>query len=305
MIYLICYAAIIVFAAAIVYRIMDYVKKPLHVRWELYPVAHEAEKAEYGGGYLEETDWWKKPRKKSLIGELKVMIPEILLLKAVWEHNRSLWYLTYPFHLGLYLIAGFIGLLSIGAVSNILNISIWMPIAALTNLLGPVGFVLCIYGACALFYRRLKDPVLRNYSSYEHFFNLGLFAVTMVVAILTWLFVDPNFNMARAFTVNLITFNFGSMSSSLFNLQVVMGFIVMAYIPLTHMSHFFMKYFLYHDIRWGDEPTIDNPATDAKIGIVLNYPIKWSASHIAGHGKNTWAEVATFNPAQEPPTAKE
>ncbi len=43
--------------------------------------------------------------------------------------------------------------------------------------------------------------------------------------------------------------------------------------------------------------------TNAKINVVLNYPVTWSASHIAGHGKNTWAEVATFNP--EAQTEKE
>ena len=87
--------------------------------------------------------------------------------------------------------------------------------------------------------------------------------------------------------------------------QVVIGVLTIAYIPLTHMSHFFMKYFLYHDIRWGDEPNINTPKTDAKIGIVLNYPVSWSASHIAGHGKETWAEVATFNPTSEPEEGKE
>jgi len=50
---------------------------------------------------------------------------------------------------------------------------------------------------------------------------------------------------------------------------------------------------------------VDNPATQAKIGVVLNYPVTWAAPHIAGHGKNTWAEVATFNPAAEPETEKE
>ena len=41
----------------------------MHVRWELYPVPHEAQKAHYGGSYLEESEWWKKPREVSLLGE--------------------------------------------------------------------------------------------------------------------------------------------------------------------------------------------------------------------------------------------
>jgi hypothetical protein len=58
-----------------------------------------------------------------------------------------------------------------------------------------------------------------------------------------------------------------------------------------------MKYFLYHDIRWGDQPTQDNLATQEKIGAMLNFHVSWSAPHIKGDGKKTWAEVATTNPA--------
>jgi hypothetical protein len=39
--------------------------------------------------------------------------------------------------------------------------------------------------------------------------------------------------------------------------------------------------------------------------VVLNYPVSWGAPHIAGHGKTTWAEVATFNPVAEPEDKKE
>ncbi len=127
----------------------------------------------------------------------------------------------------------------------------------------------------------------------------------MLIAFITWLFVDPNFNMLRTFVADLISFNISPMTSTLFAIQVLLAFLVIAYIPLTHMSHFFMKYFLYHDIRWGDEANIDSPETDAKIGVVLNYPVSWSAAHIAGDGKKTWADVATFNPAAEPEKAKE
>jgi nitrate reductase gamma subunit len=111
--------------------------------------------------------------------------------------------------------------------------------------------------------------------------------------------------MVRAFVASLISFDLAPIKSPLFLVQMLLASLLIAYIPLTHMSHFFMKYFLYHDIRWGDEPTVDNPATQAKIGVVLNYPVTWAAPHIAGHGKNTWAEVATFNPAAEPETEKE
>jgi len=307
-IYIITYLSIIVFLAAVIKRVVHYVTNPIHVRWELYPVPHEAGRASYGGSYLEDVDWWQKERAISRIGELKVMIPEMLFLKAVWENNRPLWYVTFPFHFGLYLTMGFIGLLFLSVLLEFAGGSgnpLYSAVINLTCLVGPVGFILAILGALGLVYKRLTDPGLRNYASFEHFFNLGLFITTFGVALLTWLYADPDFNMARAFITGAVTLNFTPVDSHLFLLQMFLAMITIAYIPLTHMSHFFMKYFLYHDIRWGDEPNINTPKTDKKIGVVLNYPVSWSAPHIAGHGKETWAEVATFNPVSRPETEKE
>ena len=104
--YAVAYIAILIFLIAIAVRFRMWSKMPIHVRWELYPVAHEAKRAHYGGSYLEEFDWWKKPREVSLIGELKVMIPEILFLVALKEHNPKLWIRSFPFHFGLYLVIG-------------------------------------------------------------------------------------------------------------------------------------------------------------------------------------------------------
>jgi len=309
-VYVIAYLSIIVFLATVIWKMIDYIRKPPHVRWELYPVPHEKEKSAYGGSYLEDVDWWKKTKKHSAIGDfiadMPVMVPEILFLKAIWENNRKLWYVSYPFHLGLYLVAVFIVLVVCGSILQLLGITaesqsaLFSVITTLTKIIGPVGFILIIAGGIGLFYKRLTDSKLNDYSAFSHFFNLTLFIITIAIALLTWLFADQNFNMWRTFMANLISFNMLSMSSPLFMVQVLLAFLLLAYIPLTHMSHFFMKYFLYHDIRWGDKPNINTPETDAKIRIVLNYPVTWAAPHIAGHGKTTWAEVATFNPAAKP-----
>ena len=308
LVYIVSYLAIIVFLTAAVKRALGYLNNPQHVRWELYPVAHDAKRASYGGSYLEEVDWWKKPRTRSLIGELKVMIPEIFFLKAVWENNRPLWYLTYPFHLGLYFTVAFIVLLIIGAGADLAGareMALMPIIISLTNIVGPGGFILAIVGALGLIFKRMTDPGLRDYSSVEHYFNLILFIVAMVMAILSWRLADPDFSLARFFLANLISFNFSPIDSPLFLFQVFLAVMTIAYIPMTHMSHFFMKYFLYHHIRWGDEPNIDTPKVDKKIGEVLGYPVSWSAPHIAGHGKETWAEVAMFNPVAKPEEGKE
>ncbi|MBI4831703.1 MAG: nitrate reductase, partial [Candidatus Lindowbacteria bacterium] len=116
--YLITYAAFITFVVAVVVRIYKIETMPVHLRWELYPVAHEGKRAHYGGSYFEEVDWWTKPRHFSLIGELKGMIPEMLFIKALWENNRPLWYRSFPFHFGLYLLIGWAGLLVVGTVAQ-------------------------------------------------------------------------------------------------------------------------------------------------------------------------------------------
>ena len=68
---------------------------------------------------------------------------------------------------------------------------------------------------------------------------------------------------------------------------------LVAYIPLTHMSHFFVKWFTWHRLRWDDSANVRGGRIELMIQQALTYPVSWSASHIAGDGKKTWAQVAT------------
>jgi nitrate reductase gamma subunit len=303
--YLLTYLALVVFVLASLKRIVAYKRNPMHLRWELYPVAHEGGgKASYGGSYLEEVEWWNKPRETSRLRELSVMIPEMVFLKAAWEHNRPLWNVSFPFHFGLYLTFGLVALLVVAAVGELAGLPADSGLVGLVvtvaTILGPIAFGLALVGAIGLLRRRLRDPNLRNYSAMEHYFNLALFIAALGVALITWAAVDRNFEMARAFIAGLITFNLKEVESSLFLLQVILAVVTLAYIPFTHMSHFFMKYFLYHDIRWEDKPNVDAPEINEQLGEVLGYQPTWSAEHVAIPGKKTWAEIATFNPAAEP-----
>ena len=69
--------------------------------------------------------------------------------------------------------------------------------------------------------------------------------------------------------------------------------LLLAYIPLTHMSHFVGKYFAYHAIRWNDEPNLNQPEQVEAIQGLLGRKVSWSAAHIKGDGKKSWADVAT------------
>ena len=97
---------------------------------------------------------------------------------------------------------------------------------------------------------------------------------------------------------NLITFHFAPQTNVLFAMHLLVGFFLLIWIPMTHMGHVFMKYFTYHDIRWGDEPTNYSTKNQQKIMDALKFNVTWSAEHIAGDGQpKTWVDVATTNPA--------
>jgi hypothetical protein len=109
--------ALAVFLLGCAIRAVGYASQPLHLRWELYPVPHEdPRRARHGGSYFEELGGREQRGRPNRLGELRVMLAEILLMRGLWEHNRPLWYRSYPFHLGLYLLAGTAGLVVLAAL---------------------------------------------------------------------------------------------------------------------------------------------------------------------------------------------
>lgn len=303
--YVFSYLCLIVFVLGAGARILKQKRLPLHVRWELYPVKHEAgPKARYGRSYMEEPDWWEKKKTRSLWNEVKYMIPEILFLRGLWEENRKLWRVSFPFHFGLYLVIGTFGLLLIGALAMILGTAIspagGMLAAAIyyfTILLGFLGPTLGAVGASGLLARRLRDPELKAYSGPADYINLILLLMVFGVGLCAWLFSDQAFDGARAYFYGLLTFGgkpegYAGDRSILGWLTILLGSAVFAYIPLTHMARMFMKYFTYHKIRWEDAPNVKGSRIEAEVLKNLGFRPTWAASHIGADGKKTWAEIA-------------
>jgi len=277
--------AVIVFLASVLTRFIKIQRLPVHLRWEVYPVPHEKGKGHYGGSYLEEHEWWNKPRETSVLSELKVMIPEIILLAGVWEHNRKHWFRTFPFHFGLYLLAGLIVLLIGGAFG--------VSLQPLTMAVGYTGLGLGLIGALALFVRRAFNPDYREYTTGADYFNLLFFIVTIGVSLVTRFTVDPNFAGLEGFFHGLLTLDFGAVTLlPLQQAEIVLAALLVAYIPLTHMSHFFTKWFTYHHVRWSDDPNSEGDFDD-KIAKELESKVGWAAPHIAGDGKKNWIDVVT------------
>jgi nitrate reductase gamma subunit len=299
------YLCFLIFLAAVVSKIRKQLKMPVHFRWELYPVHHEpGEKAAYGGSYMEEVNWWEKKRRKSLVNEIRYMVPEILFLRGLREENRTLWNVSFPFHFGLYLLFGTLFLLVVGALVLVFGGKVEPGAGGfpsllyyLTILTGFFGLILGTWGAIGLIRRRLTDPDLKNYSSPLDFLNLFLFLLFLAVSLLAWLLFDPSFSGARAYFYSLVTFGGRPEASGegigyLGGASALLGSLLLAYIPLTHMAHMFMKYFMYHSIRWEDAPNIKGSRVEAEVLKNLGFKPTWVAPHIGADGSKTWADLA-------------
>ncbi|WP_165069102.1 respiratory nitrate reductase subunit gamma [Desulfovibrio sp. ZJ200] len=302
--YILGYLAVVGFICLAYTKIKSYLAaSPLHARWELYPVPHEgSEKTSYGGSFMEEKDWWTKPRHVSHWGDLKALLIEVLALHATLEHNPRLWIRTYPFHVGMYLLMGGTIIVLLSAIAQLCGLDphggFMIFVGNVINAVSLVGTLCFIGGGTALVLRRMNDEGLRKYTTPEHYFNLLVFVLFGILGLAAWAVNPSYFELARTFIYNLITFNFAAQTSTLFSLQLLVGFFLLIWIPMTHMGHLFMKYFTYHDIRWGDEPTNYSDRNKQKIADALKYNVTWSADHIAGDGKpKTWVDVATTNPA--------
>jgi len=298
------YLCFLIFLAAAGARIYKQKRLPMHLRWEIYPVQHEpGRKAQYGGSYMEEPNWWEKERQSSIWNEIKYMVPEILLLRGLWQNNRHLWRLSFPFHFGLYLVLITMGLLFIGALAMIGG-AIISPQAGgwasflyyLTILLGFAGLSLATIGAGGLLIRRFRDPELKAYSSLADYLNLIFLLIFLVIALLTWLIHDQAFEGGRAYIYSLLTFGqksipYATERTILGWLTIFNGSIILAYIPFTHMAHMFMKFFTYHKIRWEDAPNLKGSKIEAAVQANLSLKPTWSAPHIGADGRKTWADI--------------
>jgi nitrate reductase gamma subunit len=288
------YFSLAAFFLGNLYKAGRYAKMPMHVRWELYPVAHEKGKESYGGSYFEESDWWLKPREVSKIGELKTIAEEVLTLRAVHEHNPRLWLSSLSFHYGLYMLFGLGLAVLIGAVAQAFALA---PLAFLSGgrvvaVWGGVGLLLATVGCLGLLARRTFSPGLRRASTPADFFHLWLLLAVFAASIGNWIWADRGFEVAGGFAAGLISFKPLPALPSWFVLQTALLGLFLAYLPWSHMTHFFAKYFTWHSVRWDDAPNVDGETYAAQAGRLLARPIHWSAPHIKADGRKTWGDVA-------------
>jgi nitrate reductase gamma subunit len=297
--YVIIDAAVVVFAVASVARALWYARQPIHLRWELYPVPHDPpEQVAHGGSCFEISEWWRARRPPRVMPELAFIVSEVLFLKGLWASNRPLWWRSFPFHFGLYLLGGTVGLIFTAALGAMVGVA---PVASLAGrslhglyaVTGLVGLTLATGGALGLLHRRVTDPGLRPYTTPGDLFNLAFFLVVLILVGLGWLTRPAGSPGPLDIAVGLIRFDLTLQVAPIVTAALVAGSLLVAYIPLTHMSHFVGKYFTYHAVRWDDSPLRGNRRTAARLAEYLTYRPTWAASHVAADGRKTWADVVS------------
>jgi nitrate reductase gamma subunit len=303
-VYLVVYAALLIFVGTCVFRAFRYASMPMHLRWELYPVPHEdPARARHGGSYFEQSDWWSHRASFGLWGDLTTMVPEMLFLRGLWEFNRSLWFRSFPFHFGLYLLG--CGSLLVGLNAGLSIVAPSLTGGALGSLLeglyslaGGAGSVLAIVGALALLHRRLTHDDLKPYTTPGDLFNLLFFVFALGALALGFLLRRAGSPGALALARGLLTLDTRLQIPGLLAAGLVLGSLLVAYIPLTHMSHFIAKYFTYHAIRWDDRPSAADARVRRRIAEQLTYRPTWAAPHVGADGTRTWSDVATTGPGK-------
>ena len=259
---------------------------------------------------MEDADWWKSAYETSAVNELKYMTPEILLLRGLWKENKRLWRLSFPFHLGLYLMLANVVLLLIAAF-----FALWSPAAcaeggilglmmnALIVASGWFGIIAGLIGSLGLLYMRLADRDMKLYATPADYFNIVFILMFFLCAFLTAVVVDPFFDAAKSYLLGLLTVGTFAATyqpgQNVFGaLTILLASLLAAYIPLTHMSHMFMKYFLYHKVKWDDAPSRPGNAIESAVLQNLKYRPTWKAKHIGADGEKTWRDIATSTPKE-------
>ena len=283
------YASVLFLVGGIVAKVIKYLRMPIHLRWELYPIPHEKKE----GSYFEEMDWWKKPRKKHYLNQLIFMAQEILFIRALYHHNRRMWYASFPFHFGLYLVIGWLALLVVGALLRIFGAASGLAetLQTVAVVVGIAGMSLGAIGCLGLLIMRATSSDLKGYTAPVDYFNIVFILAVLGSGIIAWVSSDPHFAVVQGYIRGLITFSSIVTPSKAIAWHIALFSLFLIYLPFTHMTHFFMKYFMWDKVRFEDEPNLRGSGVESKVAKVLTYTQNWSAPHIQTGTK--WSETAS------------
>ena len=175
---------------------------------------------------------------------------EIFFLKGVYEHNRNLWYLSFPFHFGMYVLTAAAVLTFLTAILPTSIIPFENSIiGSIIEILAIIGFFIGIIGTLGLMVRRILDQDLKKYTTGSAIFNL-FFLLALFASGLLSIFSTPNFYAEmNLYARSLIFADITGGISGIISLHCIITLLFLAYLPFTKMLHFLAKYFTYHEVR--------------------------------------------------------
>lgn len=296
---LLSYGLLAIFAVFFVLKSLKMARMPIHLRWELSPVPHEKGRGHYGGSYLETSEWWTKPMEKDHVAEGVYMFKEILFLKALFEHKRDLWWFSFPFHFGMYVLISAVALLVLGGLGTAVGFvspENWVLSRALP-VLSTVGYALGLLGAVGLLLRRVSDSGMANSTTRATYFNIILLASLFATGLWSVISVPDFSGQVVGFVGALFTADMSVQLAGILKAHFLISFFFLAYLPFTQMMHFVAKYFTYHEVRWDDNPVDDK--MEKELLELLGQKPTWAAPHVRADGTKTWVDIATDTGAQE------
>jgi nitrate reductase gamma subunit len=293
---LLLYAAAAFCVAATIVRAARHARQPVHLRWELYPIAHERGRAAHGGSGFEEPEHWDRARRPDRAAALRAILAEVFLLAGVRRHNRPLWRFSLPFHHGVYLVAAWLVLVATTGAR-------WPAgdppplFAGAVAALGFFGLGLGLAGTIGLLHRRLSDPALRAYSAPADLANLVLWLLYLGWTAGTHA-AEGGFASLLRFAGAWVRGREADPGPAL-TVEVALGAVLLAYLPLSRMFHAVAKYFLYHEVRWDDAPNPRGGALERRLVRAMDFGLGWSAPHAAA--ARSWGEAAAAPDRPETP----
>ncbi|MBO4353148.1 MAG: hypothetical protein J5818_06620 [Eggerthellaceae bacterium] len=250
-------------------KFAKYAKFNQHSRMDLYPVPKEGNgRGKYGGSYMEEDEWWKKERSINTGAEWLDIFKEMFFIRKLFVNQKSLWFSSFVFHGGIYVMM----LWSILLLISAFVCPDWL--AAVINVVGVIGFAAAGIGALTLLLRRIFDKSLAVYTTPVEYFNLVFILVVLATGAVAWLTAASPIETAKA----VVSFNFAEMPAIVAVHLVLMG-LMMLYIPASKMGHYAGKFFAFRSVMWNNEPNLPGSkvAADVHASNAAGASVTWSA----------------------------
>jgi nitrate reductase gamma subunit len=277
-------------------KVVKYLKLPIHLRWELYPVVHEERRGH--GSCFEGMDWWTKARRSSRFHGFLYLLKEYFHLGEYFKRNKTYWMVLYPWHVGFMLIILFHILCFVSGVLMAMGteISASSPHPAgqilyyVILLVGVVSFVAGGVGSIGLGIKRLSDKDLRLYASPLTYVSYGLTALVFLSGFYAWYFVDPSLAEYREFWKGLVTLRFIPVeTASAVHIMIFNLFLI--YLPYTRSMHYITRFFAFFLIRWDDKPNMRGCDLEKELIKLQNQKVTWNGPHIRPGGK--WTDLVS------------